>query len=116
MSSGESYPILVSEHGQLSIGEVLLAAVKTAAAGTTLDGTYTHVGYVGYIGVDPFSESWIDELTFRADGTFENGRIVIGPQLAELGASTEPADVLHETGKYEIAGNTITLTFDDGTA
>ncbi len=108
LSSGESYPVRVTEHGQLSIDSVLLNAVKPVEADLVLNGTYAHIGYNGYIGIDPDSTAWKDVITFRTDGTFERGSLAI--------AGSSDAQTQQQSGKYKIEGNTMTLTFEDGTA
>ncbi len=116
LSSGESYPIHVSEHGQLSIGGILLQAVKPAEAGIVLDDTYQHIGYHGYVGIDPDSTAWKDAVTFRSDGTFERGSIAITSRQDDASSITGSADAPQKSGKYAIEGNTLTFAFDDGTA
>jgi hypothetical protein len=115
LDNGKSYPIGKTELGQLMIDDIVLAPVKRVAAGTTLDAAYKYIGYNGFVGIDPYSSSWTESMTFHADGTFERDSSTLASLHLEGSSTTNSAGAESQSGKYGIEGNTITLSYNDGT-
>jgi hypothetical protein len=114
LANGESYSIGMEESGQLVINDVDMISVKTAPKDTKLNDTYKHIQYTGFVGINPFSSSSTQYMTFRSDGTFEGSKIDLAS--LDVGSSaTNSSSSSENTGTYTISGNTITFTFDDGT-
>jgi hypothetical protein len=114
LTNGDSYSIGMDTSGQLVINDVDMTSVKTAPEGTRLNDTYKYIQYTGFVGINPFSSSSTQYMTFRSDGTFEGSNI--GLASLDVGSSvTNSSSSSENTGTYTISGNTITLTFNDGT-
>ncbi|GIQ69060.1 copper amine oxidase N-terminal domain-containing protein [Xylanibacillus composti] len=111
----EPLSISINEDGALTIDEVTMRKVVPVPEGTKLGGEYISQGYIGLVGVTPYSSSWTNYLTFYPDGTFASDQ----SSLASLDTgnartdSSAVSDAVH--GTYAIGGNTIELKFDDGT-
>lgn len=97
----------------LSIGGTQLVKIG-AYDGVALDGVYTYVNYtqsaVGDVSTD---SKTVKSLTLGADGTFEASSsfltTVSSSQVGGVSSRTKGG-----AGRYQIAGNTLTLVFDDG--
>lgn len=117
LSNGESLSIQKSENGFLTIEDVMLDSVLPTPSELTLDDTYRYIGYTGLIGITGAASSWTYDLTLHADGSFELSGVTLGSVGANLpsGPTTHGSSSDADSGTYEISGNTITLTANDGT-
>nr|WP_275984152.1 copper amine oxidase N-terminal domain-containing protein [Paenibacillus hamazuiensis] len=114
ISGGESYSIGLSDDGGLKINEVYMSPVAPVSEGFKLKGGYKYIGYSGLIGINAFSTSWTEYLSFSGDGTFESTDLSLSSldvKVSQTNASGSKSD----KGKYTISGNTIELTYGDGT-
>ncbi|UUZ92389.1 hypothetical protein LJK87_44680 [Paenibacillus sp. P25] len=114
LSNGKSYPIRVSDKGELFINDVYMTSVTPAAEGLKLKGTYKYIGYSGLVGINAFSTSWTEYLTFSSDGTFESTDLSLSSLDVQV-SKTNSSGTKSDKGTYQISGNTITLTYGDGT-
>ncbi|MCZ8521005.1 stalk domain-containing protein [Paenibacillus caseinilyticus] len=114
VSDGTSYSIEVSQAGDLSINGILMTAVVPAADGTILQGSYKYISYYGLVGINAYSTSSTEYLSFSRDGTFESTDLSIA-SLDVIVSGTQSSSSKSDTGTYSIAGNTITLKYEDGT-
>ncbi|MBP1989969.1 copper amine oxidase N-terminal domain-containing protein [Paenibacillus eucommiae] len=114
LDNGDTFAIAKSDKGKLMIDEVSLEPVKPAAKGLMLEGKYKYQGYSGLIGIDPYSSSWTEYITFNKNGAFESKNLSLS-SLQGGSSSTNATKKESSTGTYVIEGNTIVLTFKDGT-
>ncbi|WP_426445718.1 stalk domain-containing protein [Paenibacillus sp. S-38] len=113
LGSGESFKIALKD-GYLTIQDVTLFPVAAAAEGLKLEGTYKNIGYQGLVGIHAFSSSWTEYLTFRSDGTFESTDLSLSSLDVQV-STTNAAGSKSDSGTYQISGNTLVLTYQDGT-
>ncbi|CAH0119708.1 MULTISPECIES: copper amine oxidase N-terminal domain-containing protein [unclassified Paenibacillus] len=114
LSNDESHTIRLSDKGELYIDDVSMSPVKPVANGLKLKGTYEYIGFSGLIGVNAASSSWTESLTFSSDGTFESTDLTLASLDATVSA-THSSESKSDKGTYKIAGNTLVLTYADGT-
>ncbi|AFC30985.1 hypothetical protein PM3016_4209 [Paenibacillus mucilaginosus 3016] len=113
LATGDSYEIGVTSDGYLEIQDVALLPVAAVADGLKLEGTYKHIGYQGLVGIHAFSSSWTEYLTFKSDGTFESTDLSLSSLDVHV-STTNAAGSKSDTGTYQISGNTLILTYQDG--
>lgn len=115
LSDGESVPIEITDE-QLVINKIKLNPVIPVPKGTTLDNTYTYIGYFGLIGVNGAASSWTYKLILESNGTFELSGVTLGSLGATSGGpSTHASSSDSNTiGTYQIQNNTIMMKSDDG--
>lgn len=114
LSNGKSFAITTSDKGELVINDVTLSPVFPVADGFKLQGTYKYIGYSGLVGVNAASSSWTEYLTFAKDGTFKSTDLTLS-SLDVISSATNSAGSKSDKGTYSISGNTIVLTYGDGT-
>src|SRR5690606_15692460 len=74
-----------------------------------------HLSYTGLVGIDLFASSSRSSIAFSKDGTFEADSSSLASLGIQGGPNTTHTGVSGNSGTYTISGNTITLTFEDGT-
>ncbi|MBB6735330.1 stalk domain-containing protein [Cohnella zeiphila] len=114
VGGSEKHDVQVSPKGNLIIDDILLTKVKPISGSLKLDGEYVYRGYSGMVGVNSASSSWEEWITFNRDGTFQSENLTLG--TLDTGSSeTNSGAGDSKKGTYAISGNTIVLSFDDGT-
>lgn len=113
LSNGESHAIRVSDQGELIIDDVSMSPVAPVVKDLKLNGTYEYIGYNGLAGVNSASSSWTETLSFSNDGKFESIDLTLSS--LDAAASTDSSASKSDKGTYKISGNTIVLTYADGT-
>lgn len=114
LSNGESHTIRLSDKGGLYIDDVQMSPVKPVADGLKLKGTYEYIGYSGLIGMNAASSSWTEYLSFSSDGTFKSTDLILA-SLDVTVSTTDSSESKSGKGTYKISGNTLVLTYGDGT-
>jgi hypothetical protein len=114
LSAGNSRTIETSKNGELLINGVFMTPVTPVTNGLTLQGTYKYISYRGLVGINAFSSSSTEYLSFASDGTFESTDLSIA-SLDVIVSDTHSSSSKSDTGTYTISGNTITLKYKDGT-
>lgn len=112
LGNGETLGISV-KNGKLFIEDVEMTRVKTASPSLRLTGKYLYRGYMGLAGISAGSTSWSETITFYDNGTFKSSSLMLGS--VEGGAPTQGAAGDDTTGSFKIKGNTIVLSYRDGT-
>ncbi len=114
LSNGESHTIRLSGKGELYIDDVFMSPVKPVANGLKLKGTYEYIGFSGLAGINAASSSWTEHLSFSSDGTFKSTDLTLASLDATVSATNSSASK-SDKGTYKISGNTLVLTYADGT-
>ncbi|NOU73669.1 hypothetical protein GC098_19965 [Paenibacillus sp. LMG 31458] len=114
LSAGYSRTIETSKNGELYIDGVFMTPVAPVTNGLTLQGTYKYISYSGLVGINAFSTSSTEYLSFASDGTFESTDLSIA-SLDVIVSDTQSSTSKSDTGTYTISGNTIILKYKDGT-
>ncbi|NOU86025.1 hypothetical protein GC102_09580 [Paenibacillus sp. LMG 31460] len=114
LSAGYSRTIETSKNGELYIDGVFMTRVVPVMNGLTLQGTYKYISYSGLVGINAFSSSSTEYLSFASDGTFESTDLSIA-SLDVIVSDTQSSTSKSDTGTYAISGNTIILKYKDGT-
>lgn len=114
LSEGNSLTIETSKNGELYIDGVYMTPVTPVTDGLTLQGTYKYISYSGLVGINAFSTSSTEYLSFASDGTFESTDLSIA-SLDVIVSETQSSTSKSDTGTYSITGNTMILNYKDGT-
>lgn len=114
LSAGYSRTIEISKDGELYIDSDFMTPVAPVTNGLTLQGTYKYISYSGLVGINAFSTSSTEYLSFASDGTFESTNLSIA-SLDVTVSETQSSSSKSDTGAYTITGNTMTLKYKDGT-
>lgn len=114
LSEGNSHTIETSKNGELYIDGVYMTPVSPVTNGLTLQGTYKYISYSGLVGINAFSTSSTEYLSFASDGTFESTDLSIA-SLDVIVSETQSSTSKSDTGTYSITGNTMILSYKDGT-
>ncbi|WP_256865401.1 stalk domain-containing protein [Paenibacillus sp. 32352] len=114
ISANDIRSIHINDRGELVINDVDMSPIAAVPEGTKLKGTYQYIGYSGLVGINASSSSWTEYLSFSGDGTFQSTDLTLS-SLNNTVSSTNATGSKSDKGTYDISGNTITLTYKDGT-
>lgn len=114
LDNRERLSLRMTTDGELEINNYLVFKVEPVQSGLKLNDWYSYTGYSGLIGITGGASYWVVSMEFNSDGTFTSDSLTAGSFESGLG-TTHASSSDGDYGTYSISGNTITLTFSDGT-